>query len=108
VSVVLYFYDVVWGEYCFTRGNVCVPGVWGPLFLGFSSSRLMCEVMVSYVVCLASGKASCFMYWSHDGCICCVLYVVGLGSFLCSWFVGRVRVAMSVDIASFSLFLMRC
>ena len=37
-----------------------------------------------------------------------VLHVVGLGSFLCSWFAGRVRVVLSVDIASSMLLLMRC
>ena len=73
-----------------------------------SLSRLMWEVMVSYVVCLASVMASWFMYWSHDGCICCVLFVVGLGSCLCSWVVGRVRVVLSVEIASSRLLLMRC
>ena len=78
-----------------------------PCFLVFPFSRLICEVMVSDVVCLASGRASRFMYWSHDGFIFCVLYVVGLGSFLCSWFVGRVRVVLSVDIASFRLLVMR-
>ena len=37
MSVVLYFYDVVWCEYCVARGNVGVPGVCGPSFLGHSS-----------------------------------------------------------------------
>ena len=83
---------------------VCVA----PCFLVVPLSRLMCVVMVSYVVGLASGRASWFMYWSHDVCICCVLFVVGLGSFLCSWFDGRVRVVRSVDIASSRLLLMRC
>ena len=41
-------------------------------------------------------------------CICCVLFVVGLGSFLCSWFDGRVRVVRRVDMASSRLLLMRC
>ena len=77
-------------------------------FLVFPLSRLMCEVMVSYVVGLASGRASWFMYWSHDGCIFFFLYEVGLGSVLCSWFVGRVRVVLSVDIASSRMLLMRC
>jgi hypothetical protein len=36
------------------------------------------------------------------------LFVVVLGSFLCSWFDGRVRVVLSVDIASSRLLLMRC
>jgi len=34
------------------------------------------------------------------GVFFCVLYVVGLGSFLYSWVVGRVTVVLSVDIAS--------
>ncbi len=71
-----------------------------PCFWVVLLSRLMCEVMVSYVVCLASGRASWFMYWIHYGCIFFVLYVVGLWSFLCSWFVGRVRVVLNVNIAS--------
>ncbi len=33
-----------------------------PCFLVVPLSRLMREVMVSYVVCLASGRASWFMY----------------------------------------------
>jgi len=37
-----------------------------------------------------------------------VLYGVGLGSVLCSWSVGRLRVVLSVDIASSRLLLMRC
>ena len=37
VSVVLYFYDVVWCEYCVARGHVGVPGVCGPSFPGRSS-----------------------------------------------------------------------
>ena len=68
-------------------------------------SRLMREVMVSYVMCLPSGRASRFMYWSHDGFF---FYVVVLGSFLCSWVVGRSRVVLSVEIASSKLLLMRC
>ena len=79
-----------------------------PCFLVVHFSRLMYEVMVSYVVCLASGRASWFMYWSHDGCIFFVLHVVGLGSFLCSWVVGGVKVVLSIDIASSRLLLMRC
>ena len=79
-----------------------------PCFLVVPLSRLMCEVMVSYVVCFASGRASRFMYCSHNGCIFCVLYVEGLESFICSWFVGRVRVVLSVDIASSRLLMMRC
>jgi hypothetical protein len=84
--------------------HVCVA----PCFLVVPLFRLMCVVMVSYVVGLASGRASWFMYWSHDVCICCVVFVVGLGSFLYSWFDGRVRVVRSVDIASSRLLLMRC
>ena len=79
-----------------------------PCFLVVPLSRLMCEVMVTYVVGLAIGRASWFMYWSHDGCILFVLYEVDLGSVLCSCFVGRVRVVLSVDIARSKLLLMRC
>ena len=71
-------------------------------------SRLVCVVMVSYVDCLAIGMVSWYMYWSHDVCIWCVLFVVDLGSFLCSWFDGRDRVVQSVDIASSRLLMMRC
>ncbi len=53
--------------------------------------------MVSYVACLPNDRASRFMYGSHVGWILCVLYVVGLGSFLCSWVVRRIKVVMSVD-----------
>jgi hypothetical protein len=67
-------------------------------FLVVPLSRLMCEVMVSYVVCLPSGKASWFIYGSRDRCF--FLYVVGLGSFLCTWVVSRIRVVLSVEIAS--------
>ena len=57
-----------------------------PCFLVVPLSRLMCAVMVSYVVCLPTGRASWFMYWSHGGCIfmfCMwwvwgVFYVLGL------------------------------
>jgi len=83
---------------------VCVA----PCFLIVPHSRLMCVVLVSYVVGLASGRASVFMYWNHDVCICCVLFVVDLGSFLCSWFDRRVRAVRSVDIASSRLLMMRC
>jgi len=79
-----------------------------PCFLVVPLSRLMCEVMVSNVVCLASGRASRFMYWIHYGCMFCVLYVVDLRSFLCSWFAGRGRVVLGVNIASSRLLLMRC
>ena len=96
-------------------GSIVSPGVMyvshvcvAPCFLVVPLFGLVCVVMISYVVGLASGRASWFMYWSHDMCIFCVLCVVGLGSFLCSWFDGRVRVARSVDIASSRLLLMRC
>ena len=36
VFVVLYFYDVMWGEYCVARGHVGGPCVCGPLFPGRS------------------------------------------------------------------------
>ena len=78
-----------------------------PCFLCVRLSMLMREVMVSYVVCLPSGRASWFMYWSHDVCILGVLCVVCLGNFLCSWVVGRIRVVLSVDRASSLLMLMR-
>ena len=83
---------------------VCVASC----FLTFPLSRLVCVVMVSYVDCLAIGMVSWSMYWSHDVCICCVLFVVILGSFLCSWFDGRVKVVRRVDMASSRLLLMRC
>ena len=70
-------------------------------------SMLMWEVMASYVDCLPSGRASWFMYGSHVGYILCVLYVMDLGSFLCSWIIGRNRMVMSVDRASSRLLLMR-
>ncbi len=47
------------------------------------------------------------MYGSHVGCIFFVLYVIVLGSFLCSWVVGRIRVVLSVDRASSRLLLIR-
>ena len=74
MALVLYFYDVVRGEYCFARSHVCVPVYVAPCFLVVPFSRLTCEVMVSYVVGLVSGRASWFMYWSHNGCIF-VLYM---------------------------------
>ncbi len=83
---------------------VCVASC----FLTVPLSRLVCVVMVSYVDCLAIGKVSWSMYCSHDVCICCVLSVVGLGSFLCSWFYGIVRVVRRVDMASSRLLLIRC
>ncbi len=69
---------------------------------------LVCVVMVSYVDGLAIGSVYWFMYWSHDVCIGCILFEVDLGSFLCSWFDGRVRVVHRVDMASSRLLLMRC
>ena len=39
-----------------------------PRFLVVSLSKLMWEVMVSYVDCLPNGRASRFMYGSHVGC----------------------------------------
>ena len=57
-----------------------------PCFLVVPLSRLMCDVMVSYDMRLASGRASLFMYSSHDECIFLfhiwwvrgVFYVLGL------------------------------
>ena len=63
--------------------------------------------MVSYVDCLPNCRASWFMHVSHVGCIFCVLYVIDLGSFLCSWVVGRIRVVLSFDRASSRLLLIR-
>jgi hypothetical protein len=63
---------------------VCVASC----FLIVPLSRLVCVVMVSYGVRFAIGRESWSMYWSHDVCMCCVLFVVGLGSFLCCWFDG--------------------
>ena len=63
--------------------------------------------MVSYVDSLPTSRASWFMYGSHVGCIFLVLYVTDLGSFLCSWVVGRIRVVLSVDRASSKLLLIR-
>jgi hypothetical protein len=78
-----------------------------PCFVVVPLSRLMCEVIVSYVVCLPSGMDSWFMYCSHDVCILWLLCVVGLGSYLCSWVVKRIRVVLSVDRASSRLLLTR-
>ena len=55
---------------------VCVA----PCLLVVSLSRLLCVVMISYVVCLACGMASWSMYWSHDVCI----------SVFCLWWVWGV------------------
>ncbi len=54
-----------------------------PRLLVVPQSMLVWEVMVSHVDCLPNGRASRFMHGSHVGWILCVLYVVGLGSFLC-------------------------
>ncbi len=37
VFVVLYFDDIVWGDYCFTRGHICISCVCGLLCLDLSS-----------------------------------------------------------------------
>ncbi len=37
VSVVLHLNDIVWGEYCFARGHICIPCMRGLLFLERSS-----------------------------------------------------------------------
>jgi hypothetical protein len=94
--------------YCVARGHIGVPVCVAPCFLVVPLSMLMRVVMVSYVVCLPSGRVSWFMPGSHIGCIFFVLYVVGLGSFLCSWVVGRIKGVLSVDRASSRLLLMRC
>ena len=78
-----------------------------PRFLAVSLSVLMWEVMVSYVDCLPNGRTSWFMYGSHVGCIIFVLYVMGLGAFLCSWVARRIRVVLRVNRASSRLLLMR-
>ncbi len=78
-----------------------------PRFLVGPLSMLMWEVMVLYVDVLPSGRASWFMYGSHVECIFYGLYVMALGSFLCSWVIGRIRVVMSVNRASSRLLLMR-
>ena len=51
MSVVLYFYNVIWGVDWVARGHVCVPCVCSPLFLGRFSIR---------------DNVSC------DGLVCCV------------------------------------
>ena len=107
MSVVLYFYNVIWGVFCVTRGHIGVLFMCSFLFLVVPLSRLMCEVIVLYVACLPIGRASWFMYWSHDVCVLWVLCVMGLGIFLCYWVVGRVRVVLSVDRASSRMVLMR-
>ena len=84
--------------------HVCVAS----RFLAVPLSRLVCVVMVLYGVGFAIGRVSRSMYWSHDVCICCVLFEVGFGSFLFSWFDGWVRVVRRVEMASSSLLLMRC
>ena len=67
-------------------GVMCVSPVYvDPSFLVVPLSRLMCELMATYVVCLASDRASWFMYWSHDGCIF-VFYMWWFGKF--SMFLG--------------------
>ena len=57
-------------------------------FLTVPLSRLVCVVMVSYGDYFVIGRVSWSMYWSHDVCKYCVLFVVDLGSFICSWFDG--------------------
>ena len=70
-------------------GVIYVPPVCvASCFLTVPLSRLVCVVMVSYCDCFAIGRVSWSMYWSHDVCICCVLFVVDLGSFLCYWLDG--------------------
>ena len=64
---------------------VCVASC----FLTVPLSRLVCVVMVSYGVCFAIGRGSWSMYWSHDVCMCCVLFVVDLGSFLLLGLMGE-------------------
>ena len=48
------------------------------------------------------------MYWSHDVCIFGGMFVVAFGSFRCSWKVGSVRVALSVDRTSSRLLFGHC
>jgi hypothetical protein len=106
--VVLYFYNVIW--VCIVSlGVMKVSSVYIALcFLAIPLSKIIYEVIVSYVVCLPSERFSWFMYCSHDVCIFLVLCVVVLGSFLCSWFVGRIRVVLSVDRASSKFLFMWC
>ena len=65
-----------------------------PRFLVAPLSMPMWEVMVSYVVCLPSGRTSCFLHVSHDGCIFCVLYVVCLASWVVFYVLGLLEELM--------------
>ncbi len=53
-----------------------------PRFLVVPLSELMWEVMVSYVDCLPSSRASWLMCGGHVECIFCVLYVKALGFYV--------------------------
>ena len=77
-SYVVWLFKCMWSCISLTSYGVSIvslgvmyvsPVYVAPCFLVFPLSRLMCEVMVSYAVCLASGRASWFMCWSHDECI---------------------------------------
>ena len=49
------------------------------------------------------GRFSWLMNLCHDSCMACVVAVVGLGSFVCSWDAGVVSVVARVDRANASL-----
>ena len=94
-SYAAWLFKCLWSSICMTSYGVSIfslgvvyvsPVYVAPCFMIVRLSMLMCEVMVSYVGCLPSGRASWFMYWSHDGYICLfcmwwvwgVFYVLGL------------------------------
>ena len=54
-------------------------------------------VIVSYVVVLVVVRFSWLINLCHDSCIVCVVFVFGLGSFVCSWYAGVVSVVARVD-----------
>ena len=60
-------------------------------------------MIVSYLVVLMVGKFSWLMNLCHVSCMVCVVDVIGLGSFMCSWDAGSVSVVARVDRANASL-----
>jgi len=54
-------------------------------------------------VALVVGRSSWLINLCHVSCMVCVVFVVGLGSLVCSWGVGSVSVVARVDIARSSL-----